>query len=61
MVVTLADAVIRRTPLGALEYPGDTAVERAAQIVGGELGWTAERQREETAAVKRFYEIKKGR
>ena len=58
MVVTLADAVIRRTPLGALEYPGDTAVERAAQIVGGELGWTEERRLDEMAAVKRFYEIK---
>ena len=57
MVVTLADAVIRRTPLGALEYPGDQAVEHAAQIVGGELGWTEERRREEMAAVKRFYEI----
>ena len=57
MVVTLADAVIRRTPLGALGYPGDTAVERAAQIVGGELGWSEERRREEMAAVKRFYEI----
>src|SRR6185295_11728812 len=45
MVVTLADAVIRRTPLGALEYPGDPAVELAAQIVGGELGWTEERRR----------------
>ena len=58
MVVTLADAVIRRTPLGALEYPGDPAVELAAQIVGGELGWTEERRREEMAAVRRFYEIK---
>ena len=57
MVVTLADAVIRRTPLGALEYPGDQTVEHAAQIVGGELGWTEERRREEMAAVKRFYEI----
>jgi glycerol-3-phosphate dehydrogenase len=58
MVVTLADAVIRRTPLGALEYPGDPAVELAAQIVGGELGWTDERRREERAAVREFYEIK---
>ena len=57
MVVTLADAVIRRTPLGALEYPGDQTVEHAAQIVGGELGWTEEQRREEMAAVKRFYEI----
>jgi glycerol-3-phosphate dehydrogenase len=57
MVVTLADAVIRRTPLGALEYPGDQAVEHAAQIVGGELAWTEKQRREEMAAVKRFYEI----
>ena len=40
------------------DIPGDPAVERAAQIVGGELGWTEERRREEMAAVKRFYEIK---
>jgi glycerol-3-phosphate dehydrogenase len=58
MVVTLADAVIRRTPLGALEYPGDPAVELSAQIVGGELGWSEERRRAEMAAVKSFYEIK---
>ena len=45
MVVTLADAVIRRTPLGALEYLGDPALELAAQIVGGELRWTEERRR----------------
>jgi glycerol-3-phosphate dehydrogenase len=57
MAVTLADAVIRRTPLGALGYPGDAAVERAAQIVGDELGWSEDRRREEMAGVKRFYEI----
>jgi glycerol-3-phosphate dehydrogenase len=57
MVITLADAVIRRTPLGALEYPGDQTVDHAAQIVGGELGWTEQRRRQEMAAVKRFYEI----
>ena len=56
MAMTLADAVIRRTPLGALGYPGDDAVERAAAIVGGELGWSDERRREEIAQVKRFYE-----
>ncbi len=56
MAVTLADAVIRRTPLGALGYPGDTAMARAAQIIGDELGWSEERRREERAAVKRFYD-----
>ena len=55
MAVTLADAVIRRTPLGALGYPGDGPLARAAAIVGAELGWSEERRREEIAAVKGFY------
>ena len=38
MAVTLADAMIRRVPLGALGYPGDPAVLHAADIVGAELG-----------------------
>ena len=57
MAPTLADAVIRRTPLGALGYPGGDAMARAAAIVGAELGWTEERRREEIAAVKRFYPL----
>ena len=55
MAPTLADIVIRRTPLGALGYPGDLAVERAATIVGTELRWSEERKGEEIAAVRRFY------
>lgn len=55
MAVTLADAVIRRTPLGALGYPGDAAVERAAALVGAELGWSEEQRRRETEAVRAFY------
>lgn len=55
MVVTLADAVIRRTPLGALGYPGNAAVDRAADLVGGELGWSAERRRVEAESVRAFY------
>ena len=55
MAVTLADAVLRRTPLGALGDPGDDALGRAAGIIGAELGWTDERRREEVAGVKRFY------
>src|SRR6185295_10392683 len=49
MAPTLADAVIRRTPLGALGYPGDEAVARAAAIVGGELGWPEDRRQQEIA------------
>jgi glycerol-3-phosphate dehydrogenase len=55
MALTLADAMIRRTPLGALGYPGDAAVERAAALVSQELGWTAERTAQEIASVRRFY------
>ncbi len=38
---SLNDAVeLRRTPLGALGYPGDAAAHCAAGIVGSELGWS---------------------
>jgi glycerol-3-phosphate dehydrogenase len=56
MAMSLADAVIRRTPLGALGPPSDKTLESAAVIVGNELNWTEERRREEIAAVKRFYD-----
>jgi glycerol-3-phosphate dehydrogenase len=55
--VTLADAVVRRTPVGALGYPGDDAVERAAAIVGGELGWSDERRQREIDRLRAFYGI----
>ncbi len=55
MAPTLADIVIRRTPLGALGHPGDAALARAAAIVGAERKWSDERRREEIAAVDRFY------
>ncbi len=55
MAVTLADAILRRTPLGALGYPGEDAVERAAIIVGAELHWSHERRRREIEDVRAFY------
>jgi glycerol-3-phosphate dehydrogenase len=55
MAMTLSDAVIRRTPLGALGYPGDAAVDRAAAIVATELHWGPDRVRSEIEALKRFY------
>jgi glycerol-3-phosphate dehydrogenase len=57
MALRLSDAIIRRTPLGALAYPGDEAVQRAAAIVGGQLRWSEERVRLEIDLVKRFYLI----
>ena len=55
MAMTLRDAALRRTPLGATQYPGDAAAERAARIVGSELGWSEERVRKEVADLKDFY------
>lgn len=55
MAVTLADAVLRRTPLGSLGHPGDSAISRAAAIVGAEAGWSAERTRDEVEAVDQFF------
>jgi glycerol-3-phosphate dehydrogenase len=55
MALTLADAVIRRTPIGALGCPVDDALERSAAIVGGELGWSIARRNNEIAAVRQFY------
>ncbi|MEP7310066.1 MAG: FAD-dependent oxidoreductase [Acidobacteriota bacterium] len=61
MARTLADAVIRRTPLGVLGCPSDASLESAAAIVGNELGWTDGRRRAEIAAVKRFYDLSPAR
>jgi len=55
MAVSLADAVVRRTPLGALGYPGDAAVERAAAIMSGEFGWSNEQRQREIADLRLFY------
>ena len=57
MAPTLADIVIRRTPLGALGHPGAEALARAAAIVGAELGWTEDQRQREIAAVDRFYDL----
>jgi glycerol-3-phosphate dehydrogenase len=57
MALRLSDAVIRRTPLGALGYPGDVPVERAAGIMGGLLGWSEDQKRQEISLVKAFYSI----
>jgi glycerol-3-phosphate dehydrogenase len=58
MAITLSDAVLRRTPLGALGYPGDEAARRAADIIGAELGWSDARKVQELSELKRFYAIR---
>jgi glycerol-3-phosphate dehydrogenase len=55
MAETLADAVLRRTPLGALGYPGDEAARAAAQIMRTERGWSEDRTHREISELKQFY------
>ena len=51
MAVHLEDFVFRRTGLGTLGDPGTEALRRAAEIMGGELGWDTERRNEEIERV----------
>jgi glycerol-3-phosphate dehydrogenase len=55
MAETLADAVLRRTRLGALGYPGDEAVAAAAAIMRTEQRWTEDRTAREIDDLKAFY------
>ena len=55
MVVTLADAVVRRTRLGALGCPDAASLTHAAAIVGDVLRWSLSRQTDEIAAVRALY------
>jgi glycerol-3-phosphate dehydrogenase len=53
--VHLADAVLRRTPLGSAGHPGRPPLEKAADVMAEVLDWSAERKAEELAAVERVY------
>jgi len=55
MAMTLADIVIRRSELGAMEHPGADLVKAMAAIAAEELGWDADRRDREIAAVDAFY------
>jgi glycerol-3-phosphate dehydrogenase len=53
--IRLSDVVMRRTPLGSMEYPGDEVVRRAAAIAASELGWDAGRMEEELQLLRGCY------
>lgn len=52
MAVRLADCVLRRTELGTAGDPGSEALETCARLMGGELGWSADRMVSELADVR---------
>jgi glycerol-3-phosphate dehydrogenase len=55
MALTLEDAVVRRTPLGAMGDPGEQAMDRAASIMASELGWGSDRRAAEIASLRSFF------
>lgn len=55
MACTLADIVVRRTELGATGYPGDEITRTAGIIAADELGWDAQRLKQEIAVVDAVY------
>jgi glycerol-3-phosphate dehydrogenase len=52
MARRLADVWFRRTELGAGSFPGPDALQRAADLMGGERGWTEDRRAREMAEVR---------
>jgi glycerol-3-phosphate dehydrogenase len=55
MALKLNDMVFRRTELGTAEYPGNETLWQCAQLMGGELRWSAERVQREIDDVIDFF------
>jgi glycerol-3-phosphate dehydrogenase len=59
MALTLLDVVQRRTELGASGQPPRNVLQKCAEIMGCELGWSLERQQQEIDYVLQTYPIKR--
>ena len=51
----LSDVILRRTTVGAAGHPGRPILEAAAALAARELGWNAERVKEEIAQVESVF------
>ena len=56
MALTLADAVVRRTPLGASGPPATGVARQCAEILASELHWSPDRVTSEIEALRAFYD-----
>jgi glycerol-3-phosphate dehydrogenase len=56
MAERLSDATLRRTPLGSAGHPGPAALERAADVMAGIAGWSAERRQREILDAGAIYD-----
>jgi glycerol-3-phosphate dehydrogenase len=55
MALHLDDVVFRRTGLGTVGNPGDGALKKCADIMGGLLGWDSATKKREISWVKEHY------
>jgi glycerol-3-phosphate dehydrogenase len=55
MALTLADMIQRRTELGSTGLPSIPTLQKCAEIMAGELGWSLEKQKQEIDAVIQKY------
>jgi glycerol-3-phosphate dehydrogenase len=58
MALTLADVIQRRTELGSAGLPPVATLQRCAEVMGNELGWSLEQQLQEIDAVVQKYPFK---
>ena len=58
MALTLADVIRRRTELGATGLPSISVLQKCAEVIGCELGWSVERQQQEIDCVIQGYPLK---
>jgi len=61
MAHSLADVVLRRTPLGTFGHPGSAALAAVASILAAELGWDAARREREIGLLETQYRRLTGR
>ena len=59
MVLTLADVIQRRTELGASGLPSMAVLQKCAELMARELGWTIDRRQREIEAVIQSYPFQK--
>jgi glycerol-3-phosphate dehydrogenase len=56
MAVSLEDVIFRRTGIGTIGQPDETALEQAASIMATELGWSEKQKQEEKNMVFARYD-----
>ena len=58
MAMTLEDVVMRRTGMGGLGNPDEAGINRAADLMAGELGWNEMRKAKEIASIARNFALR---